>query len=130
MTPREVFTRLIDGISARRWPELADLYAEDAVVDMPFAIPQPRRLHGRETVRTHFAAAARGPLRFEVHNVVVHETADPEVIIAEFDYHGRVAPTGRKFTAANVQVLRVREGRIVASRDYHNHAAIAAALTA
>jgi ketosteroid isomerase-like protein len=59
---------------------------------------------------------------------VVHDTGDPEVIIAEFDYHGQVTPMGPLFEVANVQVLRVRDGRIVASRDYHDHLAIAAAL--
>jgi uncharacterized protein len=59
---------------------------------------------------------------------VVHATGDPEVVIAEFDYDGQVTTTGRSFRVANVQVLRVRNGQIVASRDYHNHLAIAAAL--
>ena len=62
-------------------------------------------------------------------NVVVHHTDDPEVIIAEFDYHGQVSTTGRSFQVANIQVLRVRDGQIVSSRDYHNHAAIAAVLS-
>lgn len=61
-------------------------------------------------------------------SVVVHQTADPEVIVAEFDYDGRVATNGRTVHVANVQVMRVRAGRIVWSRDYHDHAAIAAAL--
>jgi ketosteroid isomerase-like protein len=58
-------------------------------------------------------------------NVVIHETADPEVVIAEFDY----AITGKEgtVTAANIQVLRVRDGLITATRDYHDHLAIARA---
>jgi uncharacterized protein len=64
-------------------------------------------------------------LRLVAHNVVVHETTDPEVIVAEFDYD----VTGREgaVTAANVQVLRVRDGLITATRDYHDHLAIARA---
>jgi len=42
---------------------------------------------------------------------VVHDTADPEVIVGEFDYHGQVATTGRAFRVANVQVLRIRGRR-------------------
>jgi len=127
-TPRAVFERLIEGIAARRWHTLADLYAEDAVVDILFAPPQPGRLEGRETIRAHFEAAADGPLSLEVYDVTIHETADPEVVVAEFWYRGHVAGTDRTFEAANVQVIRVRDGLIVSSRDYHNHAAIAAAL--
>jgi ketosteroid isomerase-like protein len=50
------------------------------------------------------------------------------VVIAEFDYHGRVTTTGHTFRVANIQVLRVRDGRIVSSRDYHDHLALAAAV--
>jgi len=128
-TPRETLDRLLGGISAGASPDLADLYADDAVVDLPFAIPAPLHLEGRDALRAHFAAAAAGPVAVEAHNVVVHETADPEVIVAEYDYRGRVTTTGRSFEVANVVVLRIRDGRIAASRDYHNHAAIAEALS-
>ncbi|MWA02554.1 ketosteroid isomerase [Actinomadura sp. LD22] len=128
-TPREVFARLSAGISAGRWHELADLYAEDAVVDQPFALPPaPPHLEGRAVIGEHFRRAAAGPLRLRARDVVVHETADPEVIVAEFDYDGRVAGTGHEFRVSNVQVLRVRDGLIVRTRDYHDHRGLARAL--
>jgi ketosteroid isomerase-like protein len=127
-SPRSVFESLLQGISDGNWNDLADLYAEDAVVELPFTPSSPTRLEGREAVRGHFAAAARLPLRIQASNVVVHDTGDPELIIAEFDYNGQVTTTGHSFRAANIQVLRVRNGEIASSRDYHNHLAIAAAL--
>jgi len=127
-SPRRVLESLLQGISQGRWTDLADLYAEDAVVEQPFAPLPPRRLEGREAIRAHFAAAAQGPLRLEASNLVVHDTADPEVVIAEFDYEGQVTTTGHTFRVANIQVLRVRNGRIVSSRDYHDHLALAAAV--
>jgi uncharacterized protein len=123
-TPRAVAQLLLDGIGAGRWAELADLYAQDAVVEVPMAAPQPVRIQGREAVRGHFTNAARSPLRFTAHNVVVHETTDPEVVITEFEYRGELA--GRPFAFANVQLLRVRDGLIVASHDYHDHLRLAA----
>ena len=53
----------------------------------------------------------------------MHETVDPEVVIAEFDY------TARGVTFANIQVLRVRDGLIVETRDYHDPAAIREAMS-
>jgi uncharacterized protein len=38
------------------------------------------------------------------------------------------AVTGHRFRVANIQVLRVRNGKIVSSRNYHDHLATAAAL--
>jgi ketosteroid isomerase-like protein len=129
-TPAEVHALLLAGIEARDFASLPDLYAEDAVVDMPMAIPAPRRLNGVEEIRKHFLSALNSPLSFAVSDVITHETADPEVVIAEFVYSGTITTTGKSFRGANVQVLRVRDGLIAESRDYHDHAAIAAALTA
>ncbi|MDL4813020.1 nuclear transport factor 2 family protein [Actinomadura opuntiae] len=127
--PREVFERLSAGISAGRWHELAGLYAEDAVVEQPFTLPPaPRRLEGRAVIAEHFRRAAAGPLQLRARDVVVHETDDPEVIVSEFGYEGRVATTGHEFRVANVQVLRVRGGLIVESRDYHDHRGLARAM--
>jgi ketosteroid isomerase-like protein len=85
---------------------------------------------GRQRIAEHFAGAAQGALEFEVRDLVVHQTEDPEVIIAEFGYEGRATSTGRPLRVANIQVVRVRDGKIVASRDYHDHLAIAHAVGA
>jgi ketosteroid isomerase-like protein len=127
-SPRAVCERLLAGISSGSWAELADLYADDVVVEQPFGGLAPTRLEGRAAVHERFVTAAAGQLELEARNVVIHETTDPEVVVSEFDYEGRVVATGRTFSLANVQVLRVRDGRIVASRDYHDHLALAAAL--
>lgn len=104
------------------------MYAEDAVVDYPFALPSgPARLAGRSAIRRYFAAVARLPLELKAHHVVVHETKDPEVVVAEYDYAGLVTTTGRSFQVSNIQVSRVRGGLIVTSRDYHNHPVLAGA---
>ena len=95
---------------------------------IPFALPAPTRIEGRAAIRTHFANFAAAPLKLQVRNMVVRATADPEVVIAEWDYDGVVTTTGRSFRVANVQVSRVRAGRIVNSRDYHNHAMMAAVM--
>jgi uncharacterized protein len=123
--PREVFERLVAGISGKQWDGLADLYAEDAVVEQPFALPRPVRLAGREAIRRHFAAGSRLPLELRARDIVVHETTDPEVIIVEYVYDGRVTTTGRTLSISNVQVMRIHDGLISTSRDYHDHAALA-----
>ncbi|XRQ14915.1 nuclear transport factor 2 family protein [Actinomadura welshii] len=122
-SPRAVFQRLIDGVTAGRPEALPRLYAEDAVVVHPFAHPATR-LEGREAVSEHFARLNALPVEMTARNVVVHHTADPEVIIAEFEYAGRNTETGREFVVPNVFVLRVRGGRIVESRDYHDSAVL------
>lgn len=120
-TPREVFARLSGGIGRGEWATLGSLYAVDAEVSMPFD-PRRTRLHGRDEVARHFAAAADLPITLNPDNVRIHDTSDPEVIVAEYDY------TGPDFRIPNIQVLRIRNGEIIESRDYHDHATLAAIL--
>jgi uncharacterized protein len=69
--------------------------------------------------------AAAGPRpRRQVGNVTIHETADPEVIVAEFEYQG-TTETGEPYALPAIFVMRVRDGEIVSSRDYHDHLASA-----
>jgi uncharacterized protein len=122
-----VVERLLAGIAAGPTPQLAELYAPDAVVELPFARPGGLRLVGRQQLRDHFTSAARAPFRLQPQNVVLHQTTDPEVVVAVYDYEGEVRASGRRFTVSNVQIVRVQDGLITASRDYHDHAAMASA---
>jgi uncharacterized protein len=126
-SPSAVARRLIRGIAEERWAELPDLYAEDTIVELPFS-PEGTVLRGRTEIAEHFGAAPDRPLRLAASNVVVHETADPELVVVEYDYDGEITTTGRTFTVSNVLIMRVRDGRIVSSRDFHDHRAITAAL--
>lgn len=61
---------------------------------------------------------ARGSLpKRRVVDVLVHETADPEVIVAEFAYEFTL-PDDSTTKVPCVFVMRVRNGQIIESRDY------------
>ena len=107
---------------------LAELYAEQTDVRHPFAPLGDTPLRTRAELREHFAAA--GPAheveRFEPVNAVVHATGDPEVIVFEFAY--AISVGGRDSEIPCIFVIRVRDGRIVESRDYSHHVGLARAL--
>lgn len=139
-TPREVFARMKEQwLSNAMSPMDSDsllagfgsLLAEDAVIEEPFAPPgRPRRFNGRDEFLA-FAAAGRAalPVRFEgCRETAVHETADPEVIVVEYELSGTVTTTGRGATVPFIGVLRVRDGRIIGWREYQDKVAIADAL--
>jgi uncharacterized protein len=105
--------------------------AEDVVIEFPFA-PEDRlgRFEGREGFLA-FAQAARAelPVRFdEVCSVMIHETADPEVIVAEYEVRGTLRTTGERAGAHFVSVIRVHDGRVTLWREYQDVAAMTAAL--
>jgi uncharacterized protein len=130
--PREVFARLKQHWLSHPATVMDSLLADDAVVEIPFAAPgRPRRSEGRAQFLA-FAEAARAalPVRFtDCRDVAIHDTADPEVIVVEYDLTGIVTTTGRRATARFIGVLRVRDGQIATWREYQDTLAIAQALS-
>jgi ketosteroid isomerase-like protein len=124
LSAREVFELKQSRVAVLDMNGQADLFAEDGVLEIPFAPSgMPNRVVGREAIRAvtvgAVAGATSGTRRLVGHHSeVVHETADPEVIIAEFFAQTEDTVTGERFEAPYVQVLRIRDGRIVSFRDY------------
>ncbi|MCO5968137.1 nuclear transport factor 2 family protein [Actinoallomurus soli] len=127
--PRGVYERILRAALDGSPDDYADLYATDAILEFPFAAPGlPRSLHGREEIRAHLRAAMGRALKIEeFRGVVVHETTDPEVIVAEHAIVGTATASGLPCSIANLIVLTVRDGRIAHQRDYLDVLAAAAA---
>ncbi|QFY06062.1 DUF4440 domain-containing protein [Nonomuraea phyllanthi] len=102
--------------------ELADLYAEDALHEFPFGGLPP--FEGREAVRTGYRAMWGGSAfeAEEVRRVALHRTTDPEVVVVEQNTH--VVAAGQRVTVPGLLVLRIRNGRIIHTRDYMDTSAI------
>jgi ketosteroid isomerase-like protein len=124
-SPREVFLALVHGVADCRWADLPELYAEQTNVVHPFDPLRAPALRTRDEIREHFGLGAQSagprPAQRQVANVTIHETTDPEVIVAEFEYQGTAAGTGEPYALPGIFVLRVRDGEIVSSRDYFDH---------
>jgi uncharacterized protein len=129
--PREVFARMKQQWLAASPDAMDSLLADDSVIEAPFAPPdRPRRFTGRAEFLA-FAQAERAafPVRLEeCRETAVHETADPEVIVVEYELTGTVTTTGYRGSAPFIGVLRVRDGKIAAWREYQDTAAIGRAL--
>jgi uncharacterized protein len=120
-SPREVFLALVNGIADGDRDELPGLYAEQTDVVHPFDPLRAPALRTRDQLRQHFGSGTATPHRGRPVIIAVHETADPEVIVAEFEYQRTAADTGEPVALPGVFVLRVRDGEIVSSRDYFDH---------
>nr|WP_296076502.1 nuclear transport factor 2 family protein [uncultured Actinoplanes sp.] len=119
-SPREVVEqvrRMVAGEGVR----FADLFAEDGVLEYPFAMPgQPRELRGRAAIEAYFEDVPRGWQLFEMDgvDVLVRDTDDPEVVVAEIEHYGRSAVTGAAYRFRALGIIRVRDGEIVSYQDY------------
>jgi uncharacterized protein len=131
MTPSEMFDRMRAQWLANRPTYEADLLADDVVIETPFAAPgRPTRTEGKQRVLEYTQGSrAVFPVRFDdCRNVVVHETADPEVIVVEYELVGTHTTTGATASAPFIGVLRTRDGKLAHWREYQHTLAIAQAL--
>ncbi|MGA5507067.1 nuclear transport factor 2 family protein [Streptomyces umbrinus] len=116
--PRDVLTQLLADVSAGRWDQLHELYADNTVVRHPFARDVSRLLEGRDALRHHFAHFAQSGRSLRARDVVLHDTADPEVVVAEFVYDGTGPGPDDHFEMAACFVWRVRDGLVTHANDY------------
>jgi ketosteroid isomerase-like protein/predicted enzyme related to lactoylglutathione lyase len=120
-TPPELLAAFQRALVAESADDLADLHAPDALYEFPLLDRHRRPPYaGRAAIRAGFAAEwSAAPVRVTgVRNVVVHETADPEVVVAEQEAQVISTATGEQLVVPFLLVLRTRDGRIVHTRDY------------
>jgi hypothetical protein len=120
-TPADVLTRRRQLMLNWDADGFADLFAPDAVLEFSFHGPPgtPVRLEGREAILEYSRRVVASPLHVEEYEVTeFYQTQDPEVVIVEMRAKATLTTTGRSITAASIQVLRIREGRIVLFRDF------------
>jgi ketosteroid isomerase-like protein len=125
-----VFERLQDATLARD-PHIVDLFAEDAVIVWPFARPgAPARIIGLSAIRSLYTAWFQAPpLEYQAFTgTVVHETADPEIIVVEYDIHGMTTGSRTPFQLGVIRTIRIHDGQIVLLREYMNPLAMTEAL--
>ena len=121
ITPADVLARRSQLILNGDADGFAALFAPDAVIESSFAGPPgtPVRLEGREAIREYSRGVMASLLRLEDFEVAeLYQTQDPEVVITEMRAKGIVTTTGRPFTTTSVQIIRIRDGHIVHSRDF------------
>jgi len=113
--------RLLHAAISPHPEDMADCYAADVVIEMPFAVPgvMPRRTQTtREDLRARFTSGRAIRRYTDLDRSVIHETTDPEVVIADYDLRGHLVAGGETFTMSFLMILTIRDGQITHSRDY------------
>ncbi|GAA2120727.1 nuclear transport factor 2 family protein [Actinomadura napierensis] len=120
-TPREIAERLVRLTAPGPNGDLADLFAEDAVLDFPFSPPgAPQHAQGREMFRAHLLGAVGLQRHESTSNVHIRETEEPGTVVIEYRLHGSVVPTGKQFAFDIITVAHVHDGLISWLRTYSN----------
>lgn len=125
LTHKQIFERYMYAGAISQNPDaIAAMFTEDGVYDAPL-VPDDhplRYLVGRDAIRTgtsvyHQRLAHPGTMNLERSAYVLHDTADPDVFMAEIDVAFDEAD-GRRTTMSLLQIFRLRDGQIAKLRDY------------
>jgi ketosteroid isomerase-like protein len=119
-TPREVAEELI-GLSVTDDIAQVDLFAEDAVHELPFSPTGSPIRFTRDQMRA--AMSAPGPARVIDRKLIrmeIEEAKDDATVLAEYDIAGTLAATGEPVSISGAMVVTARDGLIVRSRNYMN----------
>lgn len=117
-TARELFARNMELVQSGRIEEWVDLFAEDAVLEFPFPPPgMPTRLQGKAALFEHMKTFPEN-LRVRFDTPVYYDTADPNLVIADFTSEGTALATGRTFRQSYLSIVWVHDGKIVRYRDF------------
>lgn len=119
MNAPELVEHALDLLLAKDMAAFAGLWAEDGVLEFPFAAPgYPPRIDGRAAVADYMRGYPDILDVREIRQKVLHQTADPDVVIVEFEAAGIVVPTGQPYTMRYIAVIAVRNSEIQSYRDY------------
>jgi ketosteroid isomerase-like protein len=97
-----------------------DLYAHDAVHEVPFSPTGAPFVMSYDQMAAALAASADAPPRFvdqRLERLTVHETAT-DTAIAEYEIRGRIASTGAPVSMVGIMLVTADGGRISRSRNF------------
>ncbi len=129
MKPQELVSHALELLLAQDMAAFAGLWAEDGVLEFPFAAPgYPTLVEGRAAV-TEYMRGYPDILKIEeIPHPVMHQSVDPEVVIVEFEASGTVVATGAPYRMCYIAVITVRDNEIQRYRDYWSPLAAAEAM--
>jgi uncharacterized protein len=105
-----------------RVDDLIERFAEDAVMELPYAPGRmEKRYDGRDAILGFQLFARDSFSSFSMTIDAIHETADPNIVIAEHRSDGVVAENGRRYRNRYVTVFTFDDdGLVTGWREYYD----------
>jgi steroid delta-isomerase-like uncharacterized protein len=130
---RELLDRYVELYNAGDLDGVIDLYAEDAVQNMPDG-----SFHGRSAIRERLAQELNGFT--DVHHTVRSFVEDGDSFCDEWTFAGthtrpfalpdgsELPPTGKRVEIHGMELVQVRDGKVVVNTLYYDNLAVAVQL--
>jgi len=115
----ELLARVFDVLGAADVDALTELYAEDYVLELPYAQPEPRRVVGLDAVVPYLRRAFE-IVRFTLTITDVYELASGDGLVAEYTSEGRHLQKGTPFANRYIGLWRFRADRVFFTREFYD----------
>ncbi len=122
MTNPERVQEILELADQMRVDDLIALFADDAVMELPFAPGRmEKRYEGKDAILAFQLFARDSFSSFSMTIDAIHETVDPHVVIAEHRSDGVVAENGRPYRNHYVTVFTFDDdGLVVGWREFYD----------
>lgn len=111
--------------SQQRWDEWIDLWADDGVLEFPFAPAGRRRRYvGKPDILAYMKPVAvrmAGRIKVEaVEYFQMHPMLDPEMSCFEMAVKGRILATDAPYNQKYISIIETKGGKVSRYREYWN----------
>lgn len=108
-------------LAEQRWDAWIAMWAEDGVLEFPFAPPGRRsRYVGKADILAYMKAAV-GKMKVDtIDYYEIYPMRDPSMICMEMGLRGHIVATGAPLHQKYVSIFQTSEGRLLNYREYWN----------
>lgn len=107
--------------SAQRWDEWIDLWADDGVLEFPFAPPGRR---GRYTGKADILAYMKplgGRMKVSALDYYdIYPMRDPSMVCIEMGFQATNAETGAPYNQKYISIIKMKDGKVALFKEYWN----------
>jgi ketosteroid isomerase-like protein len=118
---RQLFAEVVATISRGEYERLRSHMTDDLVFELPYGPDfMPKRFEGVEPWIQMSLMTFKMFSSFQLELTAVHDCLDPDELVAEYRSDAVVARNGNNYRNEYVGILRFRDGRIAAWKEFHN----------
>jgi ketosteroid isomerase-like protein len=118
---RALFTTVVATISKGEYHQLRALMTDDLVFELPYGPDfMPKRFEGLEPWLEMSLMTFKMFRSFHLEITELHDCLDPDELIAEYRSQAVVAHNDHDYRNRYIGVLRFRDGKVCAWKEFHN----------
>lgn len=111
----------LELLQQQRWDEWIDLWAQDAVLEFPYAPKgRPRIYRGRRDILEYMSGTTRSIVVDSVADLRVFPMLDPQTVVVELGINGHLIGNGAPYDQRYVTFFEFEDGKIRHYREYWN----------